>query len=80
MLVAEAVRHEALIVRVGVKDAHRWVVVAARWSWRQSGLGSRRAGMGAASTKSGRFRTAGWIGLGERDEKVYARDRCCYAS
>ena len=36
--------------------------------------------MGAASTKSGRPRTAGWVGPGERDGKVYARNRCCYAS
>ena len=36
--------------------------------------------MGAAATKSGRFRTAGWAGPGERDGKVYARNRCCYAS
>ena len=36
--------------------------------------------MGAASTKLGRSRTAGWAGPGERDGKVYARNRCCYAS
>jgi hypothetical protein len=36
--------------------------------------------VGAASTKSRRFGTAGWAGRGERDEKVYARNRCCYAS
>jgi hypothetical protein len=36
--------------------------------------------VGAASTKSGRPRTAGWVGPGERDGKVYARNRCCYAS
>lgn len=35
--------------------------------------------VGAASTKSGRFSTAGWAGPGERDEKVYARNRCRYA-
>ena len=35
---------------------------------------------GAASTKSGRPRTTGWVGPGERDGKVYARNRCCYAS
>ena len=35
---------------------------------------------GAASTKSGRFSTAGWAGPGERDGKVYVRNRCCYAS
>jgi hypothetical protein len=29
---------------------------------------------GAASTKSRRFRTAGWAGRGERDGKVYARN------
>jgi hypothetical protein len=28
----------------------------------------------------GRLRTAGWVGPGERDGKVYARNRCCYAS
>ena len=36
--------------------------------------------MGAASTKSGRPGTAGWVGPGERDGKVYVRNRCCYAS
>jgi hypothetical protein len=36
--------------------------------------------VGAASTKLGRFRTAGWAGPGERNGKVYARNRCCYAS
>jgi transposase len=35
---------------------------------------------GAASTKSRRPGTAGWAGRGERDGKVYARNRCCYAS
>ena len=35
---------------------------------------------GAASTKSRRFSTAGWAGRGERDGKVYARNRCRYAS
>ena len=35
---------------------------------------------GAASTKSRRFRTAGWAGRGERDGKVYARNRLRYAS
>src|ERR1017187_10340957 len=35
---------------------------------------------GAASTKPGRFSTAGWAGPGERDGKVYERNRCCYAS
>lgn len=33
--------------------------------------------VGAASTKSRRFRTAGWVGRGERDGKVYVRNRCC---
>jgi hypothetical protein len=36
--------------------------------------------VGAASTKSRRFGTAGWAGRGERDGKVYARNRCRYAS
>ena len=36
--------------------------------------------VGAASTKLGRLRIAGWAGPGERDGKVYARNRCCYAS
>jgi hypothetical protein len=36
--------------------------------------------VGAAATKSGRPSTAGWVGPGERDGKVYARNRCCYAS
>jgi hypothetical protein len=36
--------------------------------------------VGAASTKLGRPRTTGWVGPGERDGKVYARNRCRYAS
>ena len=36
--------------------------------------------VGAASTKSGRPSTTGWVGPGERDGKVYARNRCRYAS
>ena len=35
---------------------------------------------GAASTKLRRLGTAGWAGRGERDGKVYARNRCRYAS
>ena len=35
---------------------------------------------GAASTKSRWPSTAGWAGRGERDGKVYARNRCRYAS
>jgi hypothetical protein len=42
--------------------------------------GGRRGLVGAASTKLGRLRTAGWVGPGERDGKVYARNRCRYAS
>jgi hypothetical protein len=36
--------------------------------------------VGAASTKSRWPGTAGWAGRGERDGKVYARNRCRYAS
>jgi hypothetical protein len=36
--------------------------------------------VGAASTKSRRPGTAGWGGRGERNGKVYERNRCCYAS
>jgi hypothetical protein len=36
-------------------------------------------GAAAAATKSGRPRTAGWVGLGERDGKAYARNRCAGA-
>lgn len=36
----------------------------------------RRVRAGAAATKSGRPSTAGWAGSGERDGKVYARNRC----
>ena len=35
---------------------------------------------GAASTKLRRFSTAGWAGRGERDGKVYERNRLRYAS
>ena len=36
--------------------------------------------VGAASTKSGRPSTTGWVGPGERDGKVHVRNRCRYAS
>ena len=36
--------------------------------------------VGAASTKSCRFSTAGWAGRGEQDGKAYARNRLRYAS
>ena len=42
--------------------------------------GDRRGSVGAASTKSGRPSTTGWVGPGERDGKVYVRNRCRYAS
>jgi hypothetical protein len=74
------VRHEALLVRMEVKDRPS--------PCRRSGgvkLEAVRAGgspvrAGAASTKSRRSGTAGWAGRGERDGKVYARNRCRYAS
>ena len=40
----------------------------------------RRGRVGAASTKSRRSSTAGWGGRGERNGKVYVRNRCRYAS
>ena len=56
-----------------------------RWKRRHRARGptSRRGSpgrAGAASTKSRRPGTAGWAGRGERDGKVYARNRLRYAS
>ena len=73
-------RHEALLSRMEVRD---------RPSLRRRSGGAKAGGslvrrspgrVGAASTKSRRFGTAGRAERGERDEKVYERNRCCYAS
>jgi hypothetical protein len=73
------VRHGALAFRIEVRDRPS--------PRRRSGgvkLEAARAGVagegGAASTKSRRLGTAGWAGRGERDGKVYARNRLRYAS
>jgi hypothetical protein len=60
-------------VRAGQNEQAHQAEVAA--------IGQGVAGrVGAASTKSRRFSTAGWAGRGERDGKVYARNRLRYAS
>jgi hypothetical protein len=74
------VRHEALLC-----SGWRWKTFVSlpsqRWGEAGGSLIRGSAGKaGAASTKSRRSRTAGWGGRGEQDGKVYARNRCCYAS
>jgi hypothetical protein len=74
------VRHEALSFTDG---GERPSISSPSWRWGEAG-GSLIRGSpgraGAASTKSRRFSTAGWAGRGERDGKVYARNRLRYAS
>ena len=69
------VRHEALVVRVEVRDHHR-----GRGRSRGRGAGGSLTGettgrAGAALTKPWRASTAGWRGHGKRAEEVYARNR-----
>ncbi|WP_372470443.1 Tn3 family transposase [Nonomuraea aurantiaca] len=75
-----AVRHEALFC----SDGGERPPALCRRSGEAKVGGSLIRGspgrVGAASTKSGRSRTAGWAGPGEREGKVYARNRCRYAS
>lgn len=69
------VRHEALVVRVGVRDHHRG---RGRSRGREAGgslTGETSGRAGAAPTKPWRASTAGWRGRGERAEEVYARNR-----
>jgi hypothetical protein len=75
-----SVRHEALVVRVGVRDHHR-----GRGRSRGRGAGGSPTGetsgrAGAAPTKPCRVRTVGWRERGERAEEVYARNRCHHLS
>ena len=72
-------RHEALMFRMAVQDRHFPAVVAAGEAGGSLSRGSL-VRMGAASTKSRRPGTAGWAGRGERDGKVYERNRLRYAS
>ena len=79
-LIGACVRHEALSFTDG---GERPSISSPSWRWGEAG-GSLSRGSpgraGAASTKSRRFSTAGWAGRGERDGKVYARNRLRYAS
>jgi len=53
------------------------------WRWGEAGGSLSRGSpgrVGAASAKPRRPGTAGWAGRGERDGRVYARNRCRYAS
>lgn len=79
LVTAALVRHEARLYRMEVRDRHHLAVVAAGEA---GGSLSRESPgrVGAASTKSRRSSTTGWGGRGERDGKVYARNRCRYAS
>jgi hypothetical protein len=74
------VRHEALVVRVEVRDHHR----GPGRSWgREAGgslTGETTGRVGAALTKPCRVSTAGWRERGERAEEVYARNRCHHLS
>jgi hypothetical protein len=74
------VRHEAPVVRVGVRDHHRG---PGRSRGREAGgslAGETPGRAGAAPTKPCRVSTAGWRERGERAEEVYARNRCYYLS
>ena len=74
------VRHEALVVRVGVRDHRR----GPGRSWGREAGGSLTGGTpgraGAALTKPCRVSTAGWRERGERAGEVYARNRCHHLS
>jgi len=75
-----SVRHEALVVRVGVRDHHRG---RGRSRGREAGgslTGETPGRAGAALTKPCRVSTAGWRERGERAEEVYARNRCHHLS
>jgi hypothetical protein len=75
-----SVRHEALVVRVGVRDHHRG---RGRSRGREAGgslTGETPGRVGAALTKPCRVSTAGWRERGERAEEVYARNRCHHLS
>ena len=74
------VRHEALVVRVEVRDHHRG---RGRSRGRVAGgslTGETSGRVGAAPTKPCRVSTAGWRERGERAEEVYARNRCHHLS
>ena len=45
-----------------------------------AGAGGRRGGWEQPRQSRVGPSTAGWVGPGERDGKVYERNRCCYAS
>jgi hypothetical protein len=75
-----SVRHEALVVRVGVRDHHHG---PGRSQGREAGgslTGETSGRAGAALTKPCRVSTAGWRERGERAGKAYARNRCHYLS
>jgi hypothetical protein len=74
------VRHEALVVRVGVRDHHHG---PGRSQGREAGgslTGETSWRAGAALTKPCCVSTAGWRERGERAAKAYARNRCHYLS
>ncbi|WP_338751880.1 hypothetical protein [Janibacter alittae] len=75
-----AVRREALVVRVEVRDL---CLIPCRSRESVAG-GSLIAGTcgraGAAPTKPCRVSTVGWRGRGEQAEEVYARNRCHHLS
>jgi hypothetical protein len=74
------VRHEALVVRVEVRDHHRG---PGRSRGREAGgslTGETTGRVGAALTKPCCVSTAGWRECGERAGEVYARNRCHHLS
>lgn len=70
-----SVRHEALVVRVEVRDHHRGRGRSRGCEAGGSLTGETTGRAGAALTKPWRASTAGWRGHGERVEEVYARNR-----
>jgi len=73
-------RHEALLFRMEVRDHPSPRRRSGGVKLEAADPGGRRGEAGAVSTKSRRSSTTGWAERGERDEKVYERNRCRYAS
>ena len=74
------VRHEALVVRVEVRDHYRGGCRSACREAEGSLTGETSGRVGAALTKPCRVSTVRWRGCGERAGEVYARNRCHHLS
>jgi hypothetical protein len=70
------VRHEALVVRMEVRDHHCGRCRSRGRGAEGSPTGEASGRAGAALTKPCRVSTVRWCGCGERAEEVYARNRC----